>query len=174
MINRTFFSRTTMTVVMTSMLAAADLRAEPTPTLPAEVKKTVDAFAGRWTLDGTISMPGEGPKKATLKMDCKKTAMGKGVACSMSGPFDASILVGYDRYGKAVHFMAVTSDDEVHDHKCHWQGDQKLVCDPLKGGMGEVAITEDLEFTVGAKKVGFTSVIVMPDGGKASCAFMSK
>jgi hypothetical protein len=70
--------------------------------------------------------------------------------------------------------MAVTSDDEVHDHKCHWQGDQRLVCDPLKGGMAGLAITEDLEFSAGAKKLGLKAVVTMPDGGKLSCDFTSK
>ncbi len=70
--------------------------------------------------------------------------------------------------------MAVTSDDEIHDHKCHWQGDQKLHCDPLKGGMAGMAITEDLAFTLGPRKLGFHAVITMPDGGKGTCDFMSK
>jgi hypothetical protein len=53
------------------------------------------------------------------------------------------VLVAYDFCSKAVHFMAVTSNDEIHDHKRHWQGDQTLQCDPLKGGMGGMPITED-------------------------------
>ncbi len=174
MTNRTLFSRMTVAAMMLSTLVAADLRAEPTPPVAPEVKKAVEAFAGRWTLDGAVTMPGAGPKKVALKLDCKKTGMGKAVACTMSGAFDGSILVAYDLYSKAVHFMAVTSDDEVHDHKCHWQGDQKLVCDPLKGGMGGMAITEDLEFTVGPKKLAFKAVVTMPDGSKGTCEFMSK
>ena len=174
MTNRTQFSLTILTLMLASTLAGTDLRAEPAPPPPPEVKKTVDAFAGRWTLDGTIVMPGEGPKKATIKMNCKKTAKGKAVACDMAGAFDASVLVAYDSYSKAVHFMAVTSDDEVHDHKCLWQGDQKLTCDPLKGGMAGMAITEDLEFAIGPKRLGFKAVMTMPDGGKVSCDFMSK
>jgi hypothetical protein len=70
--------------------------------------------------------------------------------------------------------MAVTSDDEVHDHKCRWEGDQKLMCEPLKGGMGGMPITEDLEFSAGPKQLGLRAVMTMPDGGKATCDFKSK
>lgn len=160
-------------LLLTSWLEAP-VHAEEAFTPPPEVSKTVDAFAGRWTLDGTFTMPGAGPRKGTLKMDCSKTARGKAVACSMSGLFDASILVAYDFFSKAVHFMAVTSDDEIHDHKCRWQGEGMLSCDPLKGGMSGMAITEDLEFTVGRRKLGFRSVITMPDGQRATCSFMSR
>jgi hypothetical protein len=165
----------TLTVaMMTSFLTANDVRGEKAPAVSPEVKRTVDAFEGRWTLDGTIVMPGDGPKQATLRMDCKRTAGGKAVACTLSGPFEGSALVAYDPYSKAVHFMAVTSDDEVHDHSCRWQADRKLLCDPLKGGMGGMAITEDLEFSFGAKKLGFKAIMTMPDGARATCDFRSK
>jgi hypothetical protein len=174
MTHRNFRSVATTTLLLTSWLAAANVQAEEAFVPPPEVKRTVDAFVGRWSLDGTFTMPGEATKKATLKMDCRAAAKGKGVTCTMTGIFDASILVAYDFYSKAVHFMAVTSDDEVHDHKCRWQGDQKLVCDPLKGGMSGMAITEDLSFTVGGKKLGFEAATTLPDGRKATCAFTSK
>jgi hypothetical protein len=160
-------------ILLTAPLMAADAR-DQTPAPSPEGKKVVDAFEGRWTLDGTIVMPGDRPKGAVLKMDCRKTAKGRAVACTFSGPFEGSALIAYDPYSKAVHFMAVTSDDEVHDHKCHWEGDQKLACDPLKGGMAGMAITEDLEFSAGPKKLGLKAVTTMPDGNKASCQFMSK
>lgn len=50
----------------------------------------------------------------------------------------------------------------------------ELVCDPLKGGMSGMAITEDLSFTVGAKKLGFQGTVTLPDGGKATCEFATK
>ena len=175
MTNRTTLSRTIVALATTfSTLAAADVWGDPAPAPSPEVKRTVDAFEGRWSLDGTIVMPGDGPKQATMKMDCKKIAKGKAVSCTFSGPFEGSALVAYDPYSRAVHFMAVTSDDEVHDHKCHWQGDGKLVCDPLKGGMAGMAITEDLEFSTGSKKFGFKATMAMPDGSKITCLFKSK
>jgi hypothetical protein len=174
MTNRTFLARTTLTVGMLSTLVAGPVDAQQAPPPPPEVTRTVEAFAGRWTMDGTMAMPGQSPQKTTLKMDCKKTAMGKAVACSLSGPFEASALVAYDFYSKAVHFMAVTSNDEIHDHKCHWVSDKKLACDPLKGGMGGMPITEDLEFIIGPRKLGFRGAVTLPDGGKATCEFMSK
>ena len=174
MTHRNFRSVAIAALLLTSWIAAANVHAEEAFVPPPEVKKTVDAFVGRWSLDGTFTMPGEGPKKATLKMDCRAAAKGKGVACSMSGIFEGNVLVAYDFYSKAVHFMAVTSDDEIHDHKCRWQDDKKLLCDPLKGGMSGMAITEDLSFTFGPKKLGFQAATTLPDGRQATCAFMSK
>lgn len=174
MTNRALVSKTILAVTMTlSPIGAAEVRGDQAPPAP-EVRKTVEAFEGRWTLHGTIVMPGAAPQAATLKMDCRKTAKGKAVACTLSGPFEGSALVAYDAYSKAVHFMAVTSDDEVHDHKCHWQGAERLVCDPLKGGMAGMAITEELEFSAGRKQLSLKAVMTMPDGGKASCDFRSK
>jgi hypothetical protein len=176
MTHRRIFVKMILTVTMLlAPLVAADARGVEAPPAPSpEVKKTVDAFEGRRTLEGTIVMPGEGPKAATMKMDCRKTAKGKAVACTFSGPFDGSALVAYDPYSKAVHFMAVTSDDEVHDHACQWQADQKLVCAPLKAGMSGMAITEDLEFFGAGKTLGFKAVMTMPDGRKATCEFKSR
>ena len=174
MTNRALFPKTILALIlMTSPLMAADVR-DQAPAVSPDGKKTVDAFAGRWTLEGTIVMPGDRPKPAVMKMDCRKTAKGKAVACTFSGPFEGSALVAYDPFSKAVHFMAVTSDDEVHDHKCRWESDQKLACEPLKGGMAGMAITEDLEFSAGPKKLGLRAVMTMPDGGKATCDFKSK
>ena len=65
----------------------------------------------------------------------------QGSACTLSGaipgsgPLEASILVGFDSLHKNVHFMAMTSDEEVHDHVCNWRSATDLVCDPLRGGL---------------------------------------
>jgi hypothetical protein len=174
MTNRALVSISILTLTMISTLTLAHARGEKPPAPSPEAKKAVDAFEGHWVLDGTVAMPGAAPAKAVLKMDCKKTAGGKAVACTFSGPFEGSALVAYDFYSKAVHFMAVTSDDEVHDHKCQWQGDQKLVCDPLKAGMSGMAITEELEFSSAPKKLALKAIVTMPDGGKGNCEFKSK
>lgn len=147
-------------------------RAEEAAPPPPEMKKTIEAFHGNWVFDGTVVPPGGAPTKMKMKFDCQKTALGKGVACSGSanipgmGPWQASVMVGYDLLMKQVHFMAVTSDEEVHDHKCLWKSDTSLVCEPLKGGLGAQPATEDLAFTVGPKLLAFKSVTTLKDGSK--------
>jgi hypothetical protein len=148
-------------------------RAESAPPPPPELKKTVDAFAGKWVYDTTVTMPGGKPVKAKLSMDCRKTALGKGVSCLWSGdipgdgPFEGTAVVGYDTFGKSVHFMGIFSDEEVHDHKCAWKGNE-LACETLKGGMGGGPVTEDMSFAFDGNKSSFKSVCSFPDGGKAT------
>ena len=151
-----------------SLAAAGEAAPPPSP----ELAKTVSAFVGKSVYESTITMPGGQPQKTKLTFDCKKTALGKAVACMFTGtipgagPYEGSFIIGYDTYGKAVHFMAITSDEEVHDHKCHWNGDE-LPCEPLKGGMGGQAVVEELSFSFAGKKRSFKSTITFADGGKA-------
>ena len=161
-----------MTLALSSYatLAAA---AEAAPPPPPELAKTVAAFNGKSVYESTIVMPGGKPMKAKLTFDCKKVALGKGVSCLMTGnipgvgPYEGAFIIGYDTHGKNVHFMAITSDEEVHDHVCHWKGDE-LPCDPLKGGMGGQAVVEELAFSFAGSRRAFKSTITFADGGKAT------
>ena len=147
----------------------------PTPPPPApEVKKTVDAFVGNWKVDAAVTPPGApAPVKFKAKIACKKAALGKAVTCTLTGKvpqmgaFEANVMVAWDPYSKSVHFMSITSDDEVHDHKCTWKDDKTLACDPLKGGSMGQAITEELSFTWdGAKTMSHHSTTTFGDGSK--------
>jgi carbon monoxide dehydrogenase subunit G len=139
---------------------------------PPEIKKTVDAFAGQWIMDTTITAPGSAPQKAPLKVTCRQTAGGKAVTCDMignipgSGPMEAAFIVGFDTFGKRVHFMAITSDEEVHDHVCRWTDASTLACDPLKGGLMGESVTEDFVITSEAQKLSFKSTMALKDGSK--------
>jgi hypothetical protein len=164
--------KTNFLAVLALVGGATMAHAEPASAPPPELKKTVEAFAGKWAYDTTVTMPGQKPGKTVLTMDCRKTALGKAVNCALSGnipgegPFQGGALVGYDTFGKNVHFMGIMSDEEVHDHQCTWKGNT-LACDPLKGGMGGGPIIEDLSFTFGGKASSFKSVCTFPDGSKA-------
>jgi hypothetical protein len=166
-----------LTTLALSTPAALATATEPAP--PPELAKTVAAFSGKTVYDSTITMPGAKPVKAKLTFDCKKTALGKGLVCGLSGtipgvgPYEGAFLIGYDTFSKAVHFMAITSDEEVHDHVCHWKGDE-LPCDPLKGGMGGQPITEQLSFSFANKQRAFSSTITFADGGKAVFEALAK
>ena len=136
----------------------------------AEQQRAVEAFAGQWLYKATITMPDGKPVRADLAMSCSKTAGGKANVCTLKGevpgvgPMDAAVLVGLDRLDNKVHFMAMTSDDELHDHVCGWQDARNLVCEPLQGGLGGQAISEDLSFTFDADQGSFKSVIKFADG----------
>jgi hypothetical protein len=135
-----------------------------------EQRRAVDAFVGDWLFHSTITLPDGKAIKADLAFSCSPTAGSRANVCSFGGeipgmpPMEASMLIGADRLDGKVHFMAMTSDDELHDHVCAWQDEKKLVCDPLKGGLGGQAITEDLSFTFGDGALSFKSVIHMADG----------
>src|SRR5690242_9050701 len=68
-------------------------RPAPPPAAPPEPKptpeqiKTVEAFAGDWTYEATITLPQGKTVKAPIGLACKKIAAGKGAACSMAGDF---------------------------------------------------------------------------------------
>ena len=139
----------------------------------AEQKRTVDAFTGDWKVEGSITTPDGKSTQAPITIAAAKTALGKGVSGLMTGstpmgPFEAGILVGYDPLDKTTHFMAVTTDDEVHDHRCKWKDEKNLVCDPLHAGMGGEPITEDLSFSFDKASMSFKSVVTMKDGGKVT------
>ena len=66
---------------------------------PPEVKRTVDAFLGHWTLAGTDTEPtAKGPSKLSAVIDCQSAALGMAVAChiaadvSGAGRVEASTL----------------------------------------------------------------------------------
>jgi hypothetical protein len=165
-------TKKTTTVLFLISLGAVIARlanAEGTP--PPEMKRTVDAFAGRWTFTGTITLPDGKSAPVKTKLTCTKAAGGKAVSCVEDGevtglgPMHAAYLVGYDTFSKRVHFMAMTSDEAVHDHPCTWTSEHQLTCEPLKGGMNGQAITE--EFTVSFETGAVIKAkVTLPDGGR--------
>jgi hypothetical protein len=82
-------------------------RAESAPPPPPELKKTVDAFVGKWVYETTVTMPGGKPVKTKLSVDCRKTALGKAVSCLWSGnipgdgPFEGTAVLGFDTSARA-------------------------------------------------------------------------
>jgi hypothetical protein len=159
--------------LLTLLVGVSAARAESAPPPAPELKRTVDAFAGKWLYDTTITMPGGKPVKAKLTMDCRKTALGKGVSCLWSGnipgdgPFEGTAVVGYDTFGKKVHFMGIFSDEEVHDHACAWSGNE-LKCEPLKGGMGGGPVTEEFSLNFDGNNSSWVSICTFKDGSKGT------
>jgi hypothetical protein len=159
------------------LLSASAARAEEAP-VPPEVARTADAFNGRWTVDATLTMGASSASRLKVTLTCHKVARGRAASCTLAGrtpmgPMEGAMLVGYNALDKAVHFMAMTSDGEVHDHTCRWQGDA-LGCDRLKGNMGALAVTEDLSFRFEGGRMSFQSLTVLPDGTQVAFAGAGK
>ena len=141
------------------------------PELPPEVKKTVDALAGRWSATTTMMAPGaKEPVKFNEKMDCKRASGGRAASCVETakvpglGTMDFTHLVSYDPERKAVHWFAVGSTGEVHDHTCHWTDDKTLDCEPLKATMNGAPLTETMKMVFEGNKITITGTTTTKEG----------
>lgn len=141
------------------------------PELPPEVKKTVDALAGKWSATTTMTAPGaKEPVKFTEKMDCKRASGGRAASCVETakvpglGAMDFTHLVSYDPERKAVHWFAVGSTGEVHDHVCHWSDDKTLDCDPLKATMNGAPLTETMKMVFEGNKITIWGTTTTKEG----------
>jgi hypothetical protein len=151
----------------TPALAADDKKADAPPPPPPESKKTVDAFLGKWALDGSLTPNGaKEPFKLKGTMECKKAAGGLAVNCTMTakapapiGTMELAALFGYDASRKEVHMFSMTSAGEVHDHKGTWKDDKTLDLGTLNYTEGGKPATETLVFTwADPKTLTFKSV----------------
>jgi len=135
-----------------------------------DVKKVVDAFAGKWAMDAELTMPGAKPEKTKVTMECKKIAMGAGVSCAMEGkssmgPMAQTCMIAHDPEGSGVHLMCVTSMGEVHDHKGKWKDDKTLEFEPYKGTMMGKPATETVTMAMAdAKTMTMTSTTTTAEG----------
>ena len=141
------------------------------PKTPAEVQKTVDAFAGRWSLATTMTTPGaKTPTKFAEKLDCKRVSGGRAVVCTETakvpglGAMDFTHLISYDEERKAVHWFAVGSTGEVHDHTCRWSDDKTLDCGTFKATMGGVPMTQVFKAVFDGNKVTLIATTTTPEG----------
>ena len=114
-------------------------------------------------------MPGQPPTRFAEKFDCKKASGGRGVMCIDTakvpglGALDFTHLVAYDPERKAVHWFAVGSTGEVHDHVCHWKDAKTLDCETIQVSVAHAY--PGTEFYDFAQKNGFITNEKMEDGG---------
>jgi Protein of unknown function (DUF1579) len=123
------------TICLAIAIGVYKLSSSQTP--PSEVKKTVDALVGHWTLHGSdAEAGGKKPLKITAEVDCRVAALGAAIACDLkgnvsgSGPIEAATIVGYDPEERIVHWMEISSTGEYHDHRGKWIG-QTITFEPL-------------------------------------------
>ena len=160
--------------------AAAPAPAAP-PAPPPELKKTVDAFVGTWTIDGTATMPGGAPTKVKETIVCTKAVAGRVASCTGHanvpgmGKMEDLMIVTYDVEAKKVRVMGMSSLGEVHDHVCTWKDDKTLACDPLQiVAMGNPAtVTLEMSWS-DAKTVTMNETVTMKDGSKMSMEGVGK
>ena len=169
-------------IVLSSFASAAFAEGEKekpaaaaAPTLPPEVKKTVEAMLGTWAWDGTVTGMGKDPIKAKETFVCKKAAGGRAVSCNGKGTIpgmgnvEDEALVTYDVEGKNIRFVGISSTGEVHDHKCTWKDDKTMTCDPLTvtvgGQSASVALTMSFP---DAKTMVMNETTTMKDGSKVA------
>jgi len=126
---------------------------------PPDVKRTTDAFLGRWVLTGTDTEPSpQAPARFNLTIDCKPAALGAAVNCSFVGRLpgvgrvEASSVIGYSPDEQVVRWMEISSTGEYHDHRGQWKGD--------------VIEFEPLEFSISGKKATEYLSIGFPSAGK--------
>ena len=137
-------------LMLVTSMSAAQGQSGGTPPPPPEIKKTVDAFVGHWTLAGTDQEPGTAkPEHFNVVMDCKRAALGAAVACTIAGKvpgvgaIEASTVIGYSPDEKRVRWMEISSTGEYHDHKGPWNGDA-IEFEPLPFSVGGEQATEYL------------------------------
>ena len=118
-----------MFVIGVAAAASAQQNVEA-PAMPPAVKKTVDAFVGRWSFVGIDAEPGaKDAAKLTMGIDCEIAALGAAVACTFAGQsvaigrIEAAAVIGYSPDEKVVRWMEISSTGEYHDHRGTWKGD---------------------------------------------------
>ena len=147
---------------------------------PPELKRTVEAVAGKWSGPMTAKIPGVAPETFNWTMDCRSVALGAGASCANEGKasiglLSESCLFAYDPDGKAVHYMCVSSMGEVHDHKGRWKDDKTIEFEPLHAGMMGQQIIETLKWSFpDSHTLAKTSTVTMPDGSSMVFEFTGK
>ena len=134
---------------LTLAIVPAHGETESTPKPPPEIRKTVDAFVGSWSLTGTDQEPGAQLVRFDLVIDCKRASLGAAVSCRIAGrlpgvgPVEAAAVIGYSPDEQRVRWMEISSTGEYHDHKGKWNGDA-IEFEPLTYSIAGKQATEYL------------------------------
>ena len=139
------------------LLAASPLvaYADSAAPVPPEVKETVDAFAGHWTLTGTDREPGTTtPAAVKATMDCKPAALNAAVTCLIAAEIsgthvEAATVIGYSPDEHLVRWMEISSTGEYHDHHGQWAGN-RIRFEPLSYTAAGEHMTEYFALSFGA------------------------
>jgi hypothetical protein len=101
--------------------ANAAAPAAAAPAAPAEAQRLAAMLAGHWKGSGTLTMDGK-PVPLEFDLKCEAASSSWAVTCQARcvGPdghlHEETHLWGYNAETAKVHFFAVTTDGDVHDH----------------------------------------------------------
>ncbi len=161
-------------------VAAATYTQSKSETPPSEVKKTVDALVGHWSLDGSDAQPGGKERlKITAEIDCRVAALGAAIACALSGnvsgsgPIEASTIVGYDPAERIVHWMEISSTGEYHDHRGKWNG-QTIAFEPLVYSCSGKKCTERFTLSFPSTNTFILNSVTESAGGRSTITGTAK
>lgn len=166
-------TRHVFTMFVVSVVTSTAAYADSPASTPPEVSKTVEAFVGKWTIQAEVTLPGAKPTKFSALIDCTKTAGGRAVYCHSPmtktpfGDMELSTLISYNVGDQRWHNFEVTSQGDVHDHRCKWVDDKTSVCDPFKDSIDGKSATMDTKMTWPDKKtITISNVVTIDDGTK--------
>jgi hypothetical protein len=153
-----------VTLAATLLLALAPVaqgQSRP-PAVPPEVKKTVDAILGHWTMTGSSTDPwSETPSRVTGTMDCEPAAGAMAARCRVvnavtgGGHIELATIVGYSPDDHRVHLMEAASDGSFHEHQGSWNG-TVIEFERLVKSVGGQRVIED--FAVGFPSPGMMTI----------------
>ena len=111
-----------LAVMLTSGVSAAN-----------DIKKPVDALAGTWTVDLTMTAPGQQPIKFKATLACRPAAAGTAVQCALDaeipgiGGLHEIDVWAWEPETKILHDITVNNLGEVHDHQGSWKDEHTAV-----------------------------------------------
>ena len=162
--NRSVWSivRVALAAMLLLALAPVAQGQSRSPAVPPEVKKTVDAMLGHWTMTGTSTDPGsETPSRVTGTMDCEPAASAMAARCRVvnavtgGGHIELASIVGFSPDDHRVHLMEAASDGSFHEHQGSWNGDV-IEFERLVKTVGGKRVVED--FTLGFPSPGMMTI----------------
>ncbi|MFQ5838597.1 MAG: hypothetical protein ACE5HJ_07420 [Thermoplasmata archaeon] len=98
---------------------------------PKEME-ALQRWIGAWEAEYTVAFPDGEVQAGTMTVIAAPMAAGQGVHMEAEGtitgmePWEAHALWGFDSGSGKVHWFAVSSMGEVHDHEGVWKDDETL------------------------------------------------
>ena len=146
------------TCILLLSSASAVLGQADVASVPPEVRKTVDAFLGHWSLSGTFNERiSAAPSRVTGTMDCELTVGGIAVRCRVTkvdsggAQIEIATIAGYSPDDNRVHLMEAATPGLYHQHAGRWKG-SVIQFDRLTKSVGGKRIVED--FAIGFPSLG--------------------
>jgi hypothetical protein len=161
-------------VLVSTLLCAAAFAQDKAPEMPADQKKLLDSYGGKFTGEVTVAM---GDQKSSGKMTyaCERTAGGGALLCKGRadlkgmGKLEVTDLFGFNPADGTTHVMTVNSMGEVSDSKGKWTDEKTLVLRQEGTLEGKPLVQEITQTWTGPKEVRMRAVTTV--GGQPAGTF---